>query len=38
LPEADSNCVPKDLTLEIETTASEIVWKAPAGGLPHVWK
>jgi len=38
LPEADANWVPKDLTLDIEATASEIVGKAPAGSLPHVWK
>jgi cyclase len=38
LPEADENWVPKDLTLDIEATASEIQGKAPAGALPHVWK
>jgi len=38
MPEADANWVPKDLTLDIEATASEIAGKAPAGGLPHVWK
>ena len=38
LPETDSNWVPKDLTLDIESTASEVIGKAPAGGLPHVWK
>jgi glyoxylase-like metal-dependent hydrolase (beta-lactamase superfamily II) len=38
LPERDANWVPKDLALDIEATASEIVGKAPAGGLPHVWK
>ncbi len=38
LPEVDANWVPKDLTLDIEATAAEIVGKAPAGGLPHVWK
>jgi glyoxylase-like metal-dependent hydrolase (beta-lactamase superfamily II) len=38
LPAADANWVPKDLTLDVEATASEIVGKAPAGQLPHVWK
>jgi cyclase len=38
LPDADANWVPKDLTLDVEATASEIVGKAPAGALPHVWK
>jgi cyclase len=38
LPEADANWVPKDLTLDVESTASEIEGKAPAGALPHVWK
>lgn len=38
LPDRDSNWVPKDLTLDIESTASEMIGKAPAGGLPHVWK
>ena len=38
LPATDANWVPKDLTLDIEATAAEIVGKAPAGGLPHVWK
>lgn len=38
LPEVDANWVPKDLTLDIEATASEVIGKAPAGGLPHVWK
>jgi glyoxylase-like metal-dependent hydrolase (beta-lactamase superfamily II) len=36
--EADANWVQKDLSLDIEATASEIVGKAPAGALPHVWK
>jgi len=38
LPEDDANWVPKDLSLDVEATASEIVGKAPAGGLPHVWR
>ena len=38
LPARDTNWVPKDLALDIEATAAEIVGKAPAGGLPHVWK
>ena len=38
LPEADANWIPKDLTLDIEATTSEIEGKAPAGALPHVWR
>ena len=38
LPDADANWVPKDLTLDIESTSSEVIGKAPAGGQPHVWK
>jgi cyclase len=38
LPERDANWIPKDLTLDVEATASEIEGKAPAGALPHVWK
>ena len=38
LPEADANWVPKDLMLDIEATASEVIGKAPAGSLPHVWR
>lgn len=38
LPARDTNWVPKDLALDIESTTAEIVGKAPAGGLPHVWK
>ena len=38
LPERDANWVPKDLTLDVEATESEIEGKAPAGALPHVWK
>jgi len=38
LPETDANWIPKDLTLDVEATASEIRGKAPAGGLPNVWK
>jgi glyoxylase-like metal-dependent hydrolase (beta-lactamase superfamily II) len=38
LPERDANWIPKDLTLDVEATTSEIEGNAPAGALPHVWK
>jgi cyclase len=38
LPATDANWVPKDLTLDVEAAASEILGKAPAGSLAHVWR
>ena len=38
LPAGDTNWVPKDMALDVEATTAEVVGKAPAGGLPHVWK
>ena len=38
LPEADANWVPKDLTLDFQATAAEIMGNAPAGALLHGWK
>jgi cyclase len=35
LPPANANWIPKDLTLDIEATESEIRGHAPAGALPH---
>jgi cyclase len=38
LPDADANWVPKDLSLDVEATASEIIGKAPAGAQAHIWR
>ena len=38
LPPRDANWTPKDLSMDIQATYSEITQHQPAGALPHEWK
>ena len=38
LPPAGQNWIPKDLSLDVEATYTEITHHKPAGAVPHAWK